>query len=296
METGYLSDPLDAFPDLPPRRVVSLVPSTTGSMIDLGLAGTLVGITDYCPHPPSGAALPRLGGPKTPKIDSILALRPELILANREENDRESLEVLRAAGIPIWLSFPKTVKDAIEDLYLLAGLFRADLALGQVQVMETTAEWAELAAQEQTTFRYFCPIWEDKLETGERWWMTFNSATYANDVLRIFHGVNIFAGRYRRYPVEADLGKSPTEEAGGRDTRYPRVSLAEILDAQPELILLPDEPYAYGASSEAEVREIFRDTPAGQAGRVYAFDGSLITWPGTRLARALADLPFFFQT
>jgi ABC-type Fe3+-hydroxamate transport system substrate-binding protein len=291
-----LTDPLDAFPDLPPRRVVSLVPSTTGSMIDLGLAGALVGITDYCPHPPNGKTLPRLGGPKTPAIDSILALQPELIIANREENERESLEVLRAAGIPIWLTFPKTVKNAIEDLYLLAGLFRADMALGQVQVLETTAEWAELAAQEQRTFRFFCPIWEDVLESGERWWMTFNSATYANDVLRIFNGVNIFAGRYRRYPLEADLGWSQAEEAGGRDTRYPRVALSEILDAQPELILLPDEPYAYGATSEAEMRKYFRDTPAGQAGRVYVLDGSLITWPGTRLARALVELPFFFQT
>ena len=82
--------------------MVSLVPSITGSLFDLGLGPRVAGVTDYCVYPPDGvAALPKLGGTKNPNCDHILALQPDLVLANWEENHRETVETLRAAGVPV---------------------------------------------------------------------------------------------------------------------------------------------------------------------------------------------------
>jgi ABC-type Fe3+-hydroxamate transport system substrate-binding protein len=285
-------DPLDIFPQQAPERVVSLVPSTTGSLIDLGLGKYVVGVTDYCP---AGENVIKVGGPKTPGIEAILNLRPDLVLANQEENSKEAIEAICSAGVPVWLSFPNTVQAMLADLWAIARLFRSEMAMDRTRQLEVAVEWAERASQDQQVVSYFCPIWEDRLETGECWWMSFNDQTYSNDVLRIMGGQNVFADRTRRYPLLADLGLSEAEPPGARDVRYPRVGLREVLDAQPEIILLPDEPYAYSEAHLEALMTIFAQTPACANGRVYTIDGSLITWPGTRLAQALDALPQCFS-
>jgi ABC-type Fe3+-hydroxamate transport system substrate-binding protein len=296
MNERILVDPSVAFDEAAPGRVVSLVPSTTASLLDLGLGDALVGISDYCVYPKEQVSgLARVGGPKSIRVADIIALRPDLVIANREENDRQSIEALAEAGAMIWLTFPTSVQAAINDLWTLANLFRSNLAMQQVDFLERAVEWAGRAAAEsadcQPAKRYFCPIWQDRLESGERWWMTFNAQTYASDVLRILGGENSFGSRERRYPLEADLGMSAAEEPGKRDLRYPHVGLPEIIAAAPDIILLPSEPYAYGERDGAELSAVFAQTPAAQAGRIYTIDGTLITWHGTRLARALEELP-----
>src|SRR3972149_5639076 len=83
----------------PPGRIVSLVPSLTESLFDLGFGSTVVGITDYCTQPASALQdLPRIGGPKTPRVADILALKPELVAANMEENPLDAVEALEAKG------------------------------------------------------------------------------------------------------------------------------------------------------------------------------------------------------
>jgi ABC-type Fe3+-hydroxamate transport system substrate-binding protein len=121
--------------------------------------------------------------------------------------------------------------------------------------------------------------------------MTFDQDTYMHDLLRLMGGENVFAGRVRRYPLSADLGLTEAEQAGERDTRYPRVTFQEIMNADPEVILLPDEPFAYDASQQARLMEMLADTAAVRNGKVFLVEGSLLTWHGTRLARALRDLP-----
>lgn len=289
---ALLTDPLTAFPDHAPKRIVSLIPSLTGSLFDLGLSQTLVGVTDYCSYPQElTAALPKVGGPKNPRIRDILQLKPDLVLANREENTQSTVEALMQAGIPVWVSFPLTVPAALDDLWALARLMRSETAAERIRSLETALEWAARAAESMPPVRYFCPIWEDHLETGERWWMTFNENTYSNDVLRLFNGCNVFASRSRRYPFLADLGLAPPEDPGQRDTRYPRLPIQEIVLAQPDLILLPDEPYLYDEQHTADIAQVFSNTPAGQSGRVRVIDGTLLHWYGTRLARAITELP-----
>jgi ABC-type Fe3+-hydroxamate transport system substrate-binding protein len=283
-----------------PRRVVSLVPSLTESLFDLNLDACLVGITDYCVHPAAGvAALPRLGGTKNPDCQAVLDLQPDLVLANQEENRPEDVERLRSGGLEVWVTFPQTVRQAMDMLWELVRRFNAPDASTRLATLEHMLDWTRAAALERRPARVFCPIWRHPAagQGAERhaWWMTANRKTYLSDLLGICGGENVFADRERRYPLAADLaGPPPATEPGlesaGRDRRYPRITLAQVVESQPEVVLLPDEPYAFG---EADRQELIGsvDAPATRSGRVHLVDGSLLTWHGTRLARALRDLP-----
>ncbi len=276
--------------------MVSLVPSITGSLFDLGLGGRVAGVTDYCVYPPDGvAALPKLGGTKNPDCDHILALQPDLVLANWEENHRATVETLRAAGVPVWVTFPCTVRDTLDLLWALISVFEAPQAGRVLDMLEKSVEWAALVADNTPPARVFCPIWrEPAADAGPAaWWMTINRATYVHDVLRLCGGENIFAGRQRRYPLAADLDPEQhpaAPPAPGRDTRYPRVSGVEVAALAPEVILLPSEPYPF-TDPDLAAFEDWPEMPAVQTGRIHLVDGSLLTWPGTRLALALAELP-----
>ncbi len=264
----------------------------TESLFDLGFGSAVVGITDYCSQPAAQVeGLPRLGGPKNPAVADIIDLKPDLVIANWEENTLQAVESLEAAGVKVWVTFPKTVRQALDLLWTLAGLFHSSLAAARVESLEVGLEWAQKAAQNRTPVRYFCPIWYDAGEGDRAWWMTFNSETYSSDLLHQLGGENAFAGRERRYPLDADLGRVAAQDPGGRDTRYPRLALDEILAVDPELILLPDEPYAFSSAQEAEIKELFSATSAVREGRTHQLDGSLITWHGTRLSKALQALP-----
>ena len=143
----------------PPQRVISLVPSLTESLFDLGLGDSLAGITDYCIHPSDGVSgLPRLGGPKNPRLDDILSLEPDLVLANWEENTRQTVEALDVAGVPVWVTFPRTVLQSLDVLWTLVDLFRSQAAAVRLKTLEVTLEWAVSADLEGQPSRYFCPI------------------------------------------------------------------------------------------------------------------------------------------
>jgi ABC-type Fe3+-hydroxamate transport system substrate-binding protein len=274
----------------PPQRVVSLVPSVTESLFDLNLGSRLVAVTDYCVHPAGGVArLPRIGGTKNPNVEQIIALRPDLVIANREENRKQDVETLRAAGITVWVTFPKTVADAFTLLWDMMNLFDEQSMVPRVRLMEYTYDWLNgiSLAREDYLTRVFAPIWFKP-------WMTFNADTFAHDLLRVCGGINIFRERNRQYPLKADLGASEAytpddPRVEGRDTRYPRITLDEIVEHQPEVVLLPSEPFPF---DEAHV-ELFQslDIPAAAQNRIYLVDGSLLTWPGTRLAYAFDQLP-----
>lgn len=276
----------------PPKRVVSLVPSLTESMFDLGFGDSLVGVTDYCTNPKGAVeAVTHIGGPKNPHIQEILALQPDLVLADWEENTRASVAELDAAGLAVWVTYPSTVRESLDILWTLARLFKSQMAQVKLQMLEVTLDWTISALAERQPVRYFCPIWYDQTETALDWWMTFNRFTYCNDLLGYFGLQNVFANRKRRYPLAADLGLAPAEELEGVDTRYPRVSLDELRGEQFDLILLPDEPFRFDEAHRTLLQDLLGDVPAIHNGRILLVDGSLITWHGTRLALALRELP-----
>jgi iron complex transport system substrate-binding protein len=280
----------------PPKRIVSLVPSVTESLFELGLGETVVGITDFCNFPPGElGGIQRVGGPKNPRQRDILALHPDLVIANWEENTRQSVESLEAADIPVWVTFPRSVQESMDVLWTLVGLFQSQAAAKRLDTLETTLNWMRASVSEQKRVRYFCPIWHGQNRAGRQWWMTFNRHTYCHDLLATIGGENVFADRERHYPLSADLGMQKPVDPKGRDTRYPHVIFEEINSKAPEVILLPNEPFAFNEAHRASLEFVLEETPAVKNERVYLVDGSLITWHGTRLGRALRDLPQYFQ-
>jgi len=278
-----------------PKRVISLVPSTTESLFDLGFGDSVVGISDYCTQPAREVSdLTRVGGPKNVRVGDILQLRPDLVIANQEENSRQDIEELQRSGIPVWVTFPKTIRQSLDDLWALSELYHRQVAIDRLRSLETALDYARMAASEARQVRYFCPIWEEQIG-GSRWWMTFNSETYPNDLLSLFGGDNVFKDSLGNRQPDTGSGLVSEQNPQERTTRYPKVSLGDIYQANPEIVLLPSEPYPYTYQHAVEYRKLFLQSPLGNSRiTVRWMDGSLMAWHGTRLAIALQELPRLF--
>jgi ABC-type Fe3+-hydroxamate transport system substrate-binding protein len=268
--------------DAPAHRVVSLVPSETETVVMLGAGARLVSRTDYCVEPRGEIEhVPRVGGTKDARIEDIVALAPDLVLANQEENTPQIVRALEAASIPTHVSFPKTIEDAgqlVRDLAALLGLDATGSAV--IAQMDRDLEEARARRAVRVPLRVFCPIWMDPL-------MTIHGETFLSDALDLAGASNVFADRPRRYPLAADLGRGPAlsdARVGARDTRYPRVTLEEVLERAPELVVLPDEPHPF---DEADA-EVFR----AHGLRVVFVSGRDLSWYSPRMGRgvlAIAD-------
>lgn len=272
----------------PPTRVVSLVPSLTESLFDLGLGGAVVGATNYCTQPEEKLKnIPRVGGPLDARLELIMELNPDLVICAIEENPRLLVGALQNAGIPVWAVDPRSVRQVVDMLWQMAHLFKNEMAMMHMIPLETSLEWTQASGEDGATWSYFCPIWMEGDLEGDQRWMTFNRDTYPADLLRYFGGINVFADLEKELPPREKVANGLEM----MDTRYPWVGLPEIRAAQPEVIVLPDEPFTFLAEHEAGLRNSLCDIPAVINNRVLRIDGSLITWYGTRLARALIDLP-----
>ena len=285
-----------AFDAAPPKRVVSLIPSMTESLFDLGVGDRVVGVTDHCTPPEEDQLrLQRVGGTKRPNLEAVRILRPDLVIANQEENSEDSVRALSESGLTVWLTFPKSTVDVLDLLWTIIKVFKLSEQVPLVETLARTLDWTEKATTARLSIPTFVPIWQGEKEDIGPWFMTFNYQTYANDVLAKVGGMNVFTARERRYPLEADLGTAEPEDAGERDTRYPRVIIEEVIESKPDVILLPNEPYAFEESHKSQIEEWLADTPAVESGRVHLIDGSLLTWHGTRLAKAVAELPAYLR-
>jgi ABC-type Fe3+-hydroxamate transport system substrate-binding protein len=263
-----------------PKRVVSLVPSDTLNLAAIGAGSALVGRTDYCELPREIAErVPSVGGTKNPRIEDILALCPDLVIANQEENTRSDLLALLKENIRVYISFPKTVKDGITHLAKLARIFRTE----RVSQALFRKAYAMLGEPEVTTaprLQAFCPIWMKPM-------MTINGETYISSMMQFVGCDNVFADRNRKYPLAADHGKKEADPEEGRDTRYPRVTEAELILKAPDIILLPNEPYAFSAEDAA-----YFDLLLGKSKkpRVLHVDGKDLSWYGAAAIEGAARL------
>ncbi|MEM7434660.1 MAG: helical backbone metal receptor [Myxococcota bacterium] len=265
----------------PASRVLSLVPSETLSVAELAGLGRLVGRTDYCIEPPGAMeALPSVGGTKGVDVDAVIALRPDLVLANKEENSRASVRALIEAGVPVHVSFPCTVDESNEYLRTLSALLGVAADAEPIGLCERALVRAIRSARDPH-LPVFVPIWKDP-------WMTFDDRVFASDMLRVCGAENVFSDRARRYPLAADLGKRSAwddDKVADRDTRYPRIQLAEVATRGARAVLLPDEPYAFAKPDF----ESFEDL-GSNAMHVTLVDGKDLFWYGTRVAQALDNL------
>lgn len=247
-----------------PARIVSLVPSVSETLFALDLGDRLVGVTDWCIHPADRVArLPRVGGTKNPKLEAIERLAPDLVIANLEENRAVDVRRLRERGIAVWVDYPRSVRAAIEQVRWLARLGALAAALARVLEPIEAALAAAQASRPAPPRRGFIAVWKEP-------WMTLSRDTYAHDLLAIAGIANLFADC---------------------ETRYPRIALEEIAARDPEVVLLPDEPYRFTADDARELAQgALAGTAAARTGEIHVIDGTLPFWHGPRIARALEVL------
>ncbi len=240
----------------PAERVVSLVPSTTESLAVLGRGDKVVGRTRYCVHPaPWVQSVPEVGGTKSPDLERIRALQPDLILANEEENRPELWDELSAIA-PLYVAWPRTLDEALDDLESTATLIGADRTAKafRTRIEQERAALRSWKEQQAAPFRFAYLVWRQP-------WMAVNAETYISSLLSEAGGLNVFAGRERRYPA---------------------VSVDELLAEEPDIVFLPSEPFPFGSEHAAELGAL--------QDRCRLVDGEMLCWHGTRMAVGLPYL------
>lgn len=231
-------------------RIVSLVPSLTEAIASCD-AGLLAGATKYCSHPP-GLAVERVGGTKNPDVARIIEMKPDVVLANEEENREPDLDALRAAGISVWVTKIRALPEALGSLdrmiTLACGLPRP------AWLDDAAAAWAQVEGEAaHPSRRAIVPIWR-------RPWMVLGSDTFAGDLLARLGIANVYAAH---------------------EQRYPRIDLTDLQDSGADLVVLPDEPYRFTADDGPEA---FPGIPA------VLVSGRHLTWYGPSLVAAPAIL------
>ena len=254
--TDQLNEPI--YLNAPPKRIISLVPSQTELLYDLGLETEVIGLTKFCIHPERWfKTKTKIGGTKTPKIQAILDLEPDLIIANKEENRKEDVEELKK-HIPVWVS---DVKDLETALNMIQGV---GAVIGRARESDILSEkiqrsFAEFVNQKTTLDQqikqlktaYF--IWKDP-------WMTVGQDTFIHNMLETIGLQNIYADQ----------------------TRYPITTIQELQEKQVELLFLSSEPYPFKEKHIVELQAQLPDTT------ILLVDGELFSWYGSRLQYAPA--------
>lgn len=233
-------------------RIVSLCPSITELVFDLGRGEDLVGVTRFCVRPAEGVrAIARVGGTKDPDLARIVALAPDLVLTNAEENRLEDHDALVAHGLRCRSTFPTTVAEAADVVVELGELLQRPAEAREIaRDIRRRERRVRAAAALRPPVRFACLIWR-------RPWMTVNGATFASDLLCAAGGENVFAAR---------------------PERYPEITAEDLGAADPDVVLLPDEPLPF---ARRHVEELARATGLA-AGRLRLARGDLLFWHGSR--------------
>jgi ABC-type Fe3+-hydroxamate transport system substrate-binding protein len=259
-------------------RVVSLVPSLTETLFAIGAGDSVVGITDFCIFP-EGLDRPRVGGTKTPSIERIRQLRPDIVYVNIEENlKRHADEIAKFAKVVA--TEPKSVQDVVDLIVTLGSIHGCEAKAAELNALITETR------QPITEFTFVVPIWKKP-------WMWCGGDTYVSNLVESVGGRNLLRDRHR----------------------YPSIDLADVLALRPDIVFLPDEPYAFtpaDASVIAAPHPAFAHPLPADAGRgrspeiplplagegtakwrvrvIGPFPGHLFTWHGVRTIEGLRFL------
>ena len=237
---------------MPYKRIVSLVPSLTELLIDLGLKNELVGRTKFCIHPEDiVTGIPSIGGTKNPDTAKILGLNPDLIIANKEENRKEDIEQL-SEDVEVILTEIDTIVEAL-DWILKLGSKLDKTQESHNLVSEINALLQKVPESNPAQTAYF--IWKDP-------WMTVGSDTYIHDVMSMYGLLNVF----------------------GNQTRYPITNFAELSRLNPELILLSSEPYPFKEKHISELQKVCPES------KIELINGEWFSWYGSRMVPAFEKL------
>ncbi|GAB4091616.1 helical backbone metal receptor [Flaviaesturariibacter terrae] len=229
----------------PPRRIVSLVPSQTELLHELGLDEEVAGITKFCIHPDRWFRnKPRVGGTKTVDAARVAALKPDLILANREENIQEQVEAL-ARQFPTWVSDIHTLEEALDAVDAIGQLVHREAKA--VEIRERIAEaFGALPSIVGNRPNVAYLIWKDP-------WMSVGNDTFIHDMLEHLGVHNFFA----------------------KESRYPEIEPGALAGC--DYVLLSSEPYPFQEKHMSELQQL------APGARVLLVDGELFSWYGSRL-------------
>jgi len=240
-----------------PRRIISLVPSQTELLYDLGLDETIVGITKFCIHPGEWFhRKARVGGTKQLKLDVIDQLQPDLIIGNKEENDREQIEAL-TTKYPVWMSDISTLDDAMDMIKAIGELTnKSENAKSLIKrINGAFADWHKERPTPTLRAAYF--IWRKP-------YMVAATGTFIDEMLTIAGFNNVFA----------------------EHKRYPEIALEELAKVAPQIILLSSEPYPFKEKNFDEFKRVCPNAV------IKIVDGELFSWYGSRLL----NMPDYFQS
>ena len=245
--------------NFPPKRIISLVPSQTELLFDLGLDEEVIGITKFCVHPQHWFEnKKRVGGTKNINIEKIRSLQPDLILANKEENVKEQIEQLEKIA-PVWVSDITTFEDALQMINSI-GAITNTTSKAESLIKRITTNFSQL----QTT--------NHKLQTCYLIWrnpyMTIGGDTFINDMLNKCGLQNVFEHLMR----------------------YPEITIEQLVAANPQLILLSSEPYPFKEKHVEELQPFFNNT------KIILVDGEMFSWYGSRMIHAPNYFASLLQT
>lgn len=233
-------------------RLVSLCPSLTELLHDLGAADEVVGRTKFCVHPaPWVDSIEKVGGTKNPKLARIVALAPDLVFMNEEENRAEDAQALREAGIAVHSSMPRTPDETADMVRSIArAIGRSEAGERIARDIEQRGARVRAAATLQPTVSYAYLIWREP-------WMTVSDDTFVSAMLAQAGGRNAFGGGADRYPI---------------------ITPEQLRAAQPDVVFLSSEPFPFTAQHAAELSRL-----TGLEGeRFVTADGELLSWHGSR--------------
>ncbi len=240
-QTGF-----EVFMKNAPRKIISLVPSQSEYLWHIGLQNELVGVTKFCVNPVEMyKSIERVGGTKNPDIEKISKLNPDLIIGNKEENTKESIEILRKK-FPVWLSDVNTLNDALEMM----------LSLGKICDRETHAQ--NTVALIKQGFKSCENVFLGKTCVYLMWkkpYMAAASNTFINDVLKLLGFINLL----------------------NHKKRYPETSIEELVELKPDYCLLSTEPYPFKETDSVELKKALKNS------NCVLVDGEIFSWYGSRL-------------
>jgi ABC-type Fe3+-hydroxamate transport system substrate-binding protein len=231
------------------------VPSQTELLYHLGLADEVVGITKFCIHPNEWFRnKTRVGGTKTVNIEKVRALKPDLIIANKEENVKEQVEQLQQVA-PVYVSDINTLEDALQMITTIGELTHTSSKAGNLtaQIENSFADLSSSVAQQSTPINTAYLIWKDP-------YMAAGGDTFIHDMMKRSGLNNVFANI----------------------PRYPEVSIAQLLSANCQLLLLSSEPYPFKEKHIAELQQQLPQT------KILLADGEMFSWYGSRMLQAPA--------
>ncbi len=245
------------------QRIVSLAPSITEILFTLGLGDRGIGVTQHCNYPAEALSKTRVGSYIDLNIEKILSLKPDLVIATADGNEKGSVERLAGFGLPVLVTNPKNLNEVYETIETIGRVVKQEnRAVGLVRSLKKRADRIIRACSPLPHPRVFLQINENPL-------ITVGKDTFHNNLIQLAGGINL---------------------SGQETIKYPKYSLEQVLRLSPEVILITSMERGVGAERKKERWQQWKQLPAVRQGRIHILNSDLLDRPSPRLIDGLEAL------